>query len=162
MYGRKFASELGKLVSGAKNIATDISNDEIKGLIESGNREHVLADLYDHISQHRVEEAVREIIALQQMATTPSQSDDVIIAFISGILNGCFTNNLGKDVREKLKIVGRHSGIPFAHRIEHYDAADKISELLKLASIGLGKKEFSKFTYKSDDQDRLYNPADFK
>ena len=74
---------------------------------------------------------------MQYVATTKDQADEVLVAMMTGILNGAFAHGIGKDTRESLKAAFRNSSIPFPHWIEHDDGPQKLIEMLTLATADL-------------------------
>lgn len=144
LYGRKFWGALGEATAGIKGLVWAISKDDkdVKNLVDWANFEHIKNEFYDHISANRLEEALREFVAFQYVATNKDQGDEVLIAFMTGMLSGVFSNGLGKDAREMLKVACRNSAIPFPAWAEHIDAPEKIAALLQLATSDMGKDSF--------------------
>ena len=108
-------------------------------------------EYYGHIGQYRMEDAVWELVAMQQLASTQEEANEIFVAVMLGILNGAFINNLGMETRDALRRTCRNSGIPFPNRMEHHDAQYKVQRLLNLCTADLGSKSFQKFTYKRKD-----------
>gem|GEM_PF-3757417 len=44
-------------------------------------------EYYSHISQYRIDAALEELVAMQQLATTTQQANEVFIAIMAGLLN---------------------------------------------------------------------------
>ena len=108
-------------------------------------------EYYGHIGQYRMEDAVWELVAMQQLASTQEEANEVFVAVMLGILNGAFINNLGMETRDALRRTCRNSGIPLTKWMEHHDAQYKIQRILNLCTADLGDKSFQKFTYKRKD-----------
>jgi hypothetical protein len=167
LYSRKFAGELSNKVWGIKSIPTDTSNEDIKNLIDGNNFEHVYGECRDHIGQLRVSDAVKELVALQQVASTKEQADKVSMLILAGILNGAFVYNLWAETKMNLKWMLRNSSFPYPQVIEHFDAPQKIQALLSLSTGDLWDDSFASFQYgkvKSwvlQKLERSYNPDDF-
>ena len=107
----------------------------------------------------RIDDALKELIALQSMAKTPDQADDVDKLFMAGILTGGCANNLSKTNKTDLNKAMRNSSIPYAKLIELHDAPERLQALLSLAT-GNGPGDFSNFKYGKNGKN--YNSQDFR
>lgn len=171
LYSRKYGSELRNHIGAIKAIDPSPSSTEVKKMIEGGTFAHMKHEYYNHIGQFRMDDAVAELVAMQQLATTQDEANEVFVAMMLGILNGGLTQNLGKDTRDNLRRTCRNSGIPFPPRMEHHDAQQKVQRLLTMITQNLpnGEKSFDNLTYtrKTRDGSRelakgvKYNPSNF-
>lgn len=151
LYSRKYGNELRTRIGQIKSISPSPSNEKVKEMVEWNTFDHMKNEYYNHIGQYRMEDAVWELVAMQQLASTQEEANEVFVAVMLGILNGAFINNLGMETRDALRRTCRNSGIPFPNWMEHYDAQYKIQRLLNLCTADLGSKSFQKFTYTRKD-----------
>ncbi len=99
-----------------------INNEDAKKNIATGAYEHMKAEYYDHIAQYRMDDAIAELVAMQQLATTSDQANEVLFAVMMGMMNGAFVHRMGNDTRDKFRAFCRNSAIPFPNWMEHHDA----------------------------------------
>jgi len=63
-------------------------------MIDGNTFGHLKNEYYSHIAQYRMEDAVQELVAMQQNATTQDEANEVFVAVMTGILNGALIYNL--------------------------------------------------------------------
>ncbi len=171
LYSRKYGSELRSHIGAIKAIDPSPGGTEVKKMIEGGTFAHMRNEYYNHIGQFRMDDAVAELVAMQQLATTQDEANEVFVAMMLGILNGGLTQNLGKETRDRLRRTCRNSGIPFPPRMEHHDAQQKVQRLLTMITQNLpnGEKSFDNLTYTRKTRDGSktlaewvkYSPSNF-
>lgn len=161
IYGREYANQLGNAAGKVKEISWDKNSEDVKKHISSNNFDFIAKECQAHIGDMRWADAVSELIALQHLASSKQESDQVFLLMMAGMLNGLFIHHLGKDTKEQLKGSFRNSSIPFPQWIEHHDAQHKIQTILNLATANL-ETPFDKFTYKWEEwKTKSYSISDF-
>jgi hypothetical protein len=137
-------------------------------MIDGNTFDHIKGEYYSHISQYRMDEAIHELVTMQQLATTQDQANELFVAVMVGILNGAMIHHLGAETRDSLRRTCRNSGIPFPNWMEHYDAPQKIQRLLNMITADMGSQSFINFTYDRKDgsgnileKNIKYSPSNF-
>jgi hypothetical protein len=151
LYSREYGKQLRTHIGAIKQIDPSPSSEGVKKMVDWNTFGHIKSEYYSHISQYRMEDAVQELVAMQQLAATQEEANEVFVAMMLGILNGALIHNLWAETRDKLRRTCRNSGIPFPNRMEHHDAQKKIQRLLNLCTADMGKDSFAQFTYDRKD-----------
>lgn len=144
LYGRDYGNKIRAAVGPMQSVNTSKDHADIKALIDGSNFDHLYAEFYNHVRGGRIEEAIYEIIAMQHVANTKDQYDEVMVAMMTGMLNGMFLHNIGQDTRENLKAAFRNSAIPIGHWIEDNKGPKMITDILTMATADMGEQAFDK------------------
>lgn len=154
LYSRKYGGELRKTIANVWNISTDIDDADVKAQIDGGTFLHLKLEYYNHIKVFRMKDAIEELIAMQQKASTPAEADEVGVAIMTGLLNGAFVHHLSRKTRDDLRRVCRNSWFPLTPWMEYFDAPTRVASLLEMITANDGDNSFKKkFNYLQSDID---------
>lgn len=142
LYSRSYGNKLRAIIPSMKMVSTDKKSETIQQLIDIWNFDQCQSDFYNYIASWRLEEAVQNLIAMQNTASTRDQYNEIMIAMMTGILNGQFIHTIWLRTRMDLKNAFRNSAIPFAHWIEEDTWPQKLMALLRLATADLWSNSF--------------------
>ena len=158
LYGRKYGNELRTTVGAIQSINIEPEAEDIKRMVDWAPFTHIKLEYYNHINCFRMKDALEELVAMQQKASTPAEADEVAVAIMTGILNGAFIHHLWNDTRDALRRVCRNSGFPLTPWMEHFDAPTKIASLLSMITANEEPSFDKKFNYRQES----FHPFTYK